>query len=864
VLDDQARLQRLTALIETSPDSVAVVGPDGRLELLNRAGRRLVGLSEEQDVTSTALVDLLTPAGAAAVAHLDVADGGPWTGESELRGPDGTGVPVVVTSFVLPDPETGQPLGRAWIQSDLREARVASAKVATAQQALQSGLERQRALLVHMSDLLVVVDARGALTYASPSASRLLGYAERRPLGESVLDLVHPDDRALARRALEQCLQRPGPGEPVRVRLLTGSGASIPFEALPSNLLHEPSVGGVVIAARDITERERHEQSLQAQTRVLELIASGASVEDVLLALATWVEQALDGIRCSVLLLQDGRARGTLRDAASPSMPAEYRAAVDGLSVGAAFSPCAVAVTRHAPVLVRDLLAEEQWAPMHPLAQLAGVRSCWSYPVTSPATGARLGTFALYGDRPGLPDEQTSALMARASHLVGITVDRHQLVARLDHQARHDALTGLPNRRELLDSLTEALERCAADQAPCPVVVFLDLDRLKVINDSLGHEIGDELLVDLGQRLRASVSPMDLVARFGGDEFVVLSSQPDVDVDALVANILKVVSEPVVLEGRVLTPAASAGVVVAASQQTATEVLRDADIAMYRAKHRGGAGWALFGEEMRQRAFDRLDLEAQIRHGMANEQFRVFYQPIVDLQDADRVSGFEALVRWEHPERGLLEPGHFLELAVETGLVVPLGEWVLRTAAATVQGWVEGLPTEGLTLSVNLAVQQLSAPGLVGLVQVSKDAIAPWTLGLEFTESALMDDTAAVARAVAELAATGAELSIDDFGTGFSSLSYLTRLPVQRLKIDMSFVADLEHKPEARTVAATIIGLAEKLSLTVVAEGVETPEQRARLLDLGCRYAQGYLFSRPVPEAEALAMLQRGLPGLGG
>ncbi|MDP3710920.1 MAG: EAL domain-containing protein [Mycobacteriales bacterium] len=710
-----------------------------------------------------------------------------------------------------------------------------------------------RSLLLHMGDLLVVLDRDGVMRYVSPSVQRLLGHDDLEITGRSAWDFVHDDDQAAGDRALSSAVGRPGPGEPLVLRLRSASGAWVAFEVLPNNLLDDPEVAGVVVVARDVTERQRGERVLQGQADLLELIAAGADVPIVLAALAAWVEQTLDGIRCSILLLEQGRRHGVLRDSASPSMTAAYRAAIDGMSVEVPFSPCAVAVRREEPVLVPDLLADEQWAPMHALARELGVRSCWSYPVVSPATGATLGTFALYADEVGLPDAPTTALMRRASHLVGITVDRHELVTRLGHQARHEALTGLPNRLMLIETLAGLL---ASGEAP--VVVFLDLDRLKVINDSLGHETGDELLVDMARRLRGAVAPRDLVARFGGDEFVVVLPQDGTrtDVAELMASIREVVSDPIVLEGRVITPGASAGVVVASPGQSATEVLRDADIAMYRAKHRGGGGYALFGEDMRQRAWDRLDLETQIRHGLAVQQFRVHYQPIVDMRRGDRVLGFEALVRWQHPERGLLAPAAFISLAEETGLIVPLGEWVLRAAVATARGWSDKVDTTGLTMSVNLAGQQLHAVGMTAIVQELKDAIIPWTLGLEFTESTLMDDTPLVAALIAELASTGARLSIDDFGTGFSSLSYLTRLPVRRLKIDRSFVADLPHKPEAATVVGAIIGLAAKLGLTVVAEGVETPEQRATLLEMGCRFAQGYLFGRPVPEDDALALLR--------
>jgi len=864
-LSDVERLRRFEALVHASPEFIALADVWGKVEFVNEAGRRLVGIDDDYDVTGTTVADYLTEEGIAASVAVEqpaVIRDGRWQGESTLRDwRGGPPIPVAVSSFLVTDLQSGLPMALATVQRDLREMVQASTEVATAQAALLESEVRQRALLLNMPDVLIVVSPEGVLRYASPSASRVLGYAEGSLLGTDALDLVHPDDREMAAAALQQVIQLP-PGEAprrLRFRLAVSDGTYRLYEALADDLRDEPSVGGVVVVARDVSDQQRAELSQTMQARVLELIATGAEVHDVLTALAEWVDAALEGTFCSILLTEEHGEHGrVLRHAASPSLPQAYSDAVDLLPVSTPFSPCAIAVTNTAPTLVEDLLADELWSPYHDLARSLGVRSCWSFPVQSPATGQTLGTFALYRSEPGLPDGQLDALIARASHLVGITVDRQQLVGRLAHEATHDSLTGLPNRTMLLEHLTAALDRRPVSGGTGPVVVFLDLDRLKIVNDSLGHERGDELLSRIAERLPAAVPDDVLVARFGGDEFVVLSERGGTRDQAvtLVESVLEAISQPVRLEGRVITPSASAGVVIASSGQTATEVLRDADIAMYRAKHRGGSGYQFSDADMRQRAFDRLDLEGQIRHGLSAGEFRVHYQPVVDLERDGALVGFEALVRWAHPTRGLLSPASFVELAEETGLIVPLGEWVLRSAVTTARSWAEVLSVEGLTLSVNLAAKQLTSPGLASLVAECTAAVAPWQLCLELTESTLMDETSTARAVLDELTAAGAELSIDDFGTGFSSLSYLTRLPVTTLKIDRSFVLDLEHKHEAATVASAVIALGRGLGLRVVAEGIETAAQRDVLVGLGCRYGQGYLFSRPVTEDDALALLK--------
>ncbi len=855
-------LRRFEALAHASPDFIAIAALDGKVEFVNEAGRALVGIGADVDVAETSITDFLTPTGLEASFSVEqpaVVENGYWTGETTLRDwRDDSDIPVMVTSFLLRDVGTGEPIAMATIQRDLREVRAAAATADQAVAALRSSERRQGALLRHMSDLVLVVDADLTLSYASPSAHVILGYAEGSRIGTPVLDLVHPDDRSAAREALEQLLARPGAGRRMRLQVLDASGQPRMFEARSNNLLDAPEVNGIVITAHDVSAAWAAQQSQQHVAQVLELIASEAPVPAVLRAITLWVEGETPGVRCTVLLTEAGLPHRVLRDAASPSMPDAYRASVDGISVGTAYSPCAVAVERGEPVVVSDLLADKRWEEFHDLARQVDVRACWSYPINSPASGATLGSFALYGTSPGLPDATVEALVSRASHLVGIALDRERLLARLAHQAHHDALTLLPNRQNLLERLTAALHDAAGGAAPAPVVLFFDLDRLKVINDSLGHDVGDVLLLSLAHRLTQAVADDGLVARFGGDEFVVLASglTEVPDVAALAERILHVVSEPIELEGRVLSPSASVGIVIASPDQTATGVLRDADIAMYRAKQAGGNRFELFGSHMRQRAFDRLDLEEQIRHGIEAGEFRVHYQPLVDLRRDDRIVGFEALIRWQHPERGLIGPAAFLQMAEETGLIVPLGEWVLRAAAGAALRWKDVIAIDELTLSVNVSARQLTSASLVPVVAGCARDMSPWTLALELTESTLMDDANAAQATLNALAAAGGKISIDDFGTGFSSLSYLTLLPVQTLKIDQSFVNALDgQSPAAMTVTAAILGLAHQLGLGAVAEGIETQHQRQRLIELGCQIGQGYLFSKPVDEDAALALL---------
>ena len=847
--------RRLEALVHADPDFIALAGIDGRIEFVNQAGRELVGF-EGPDVSAYTIADFLTEhshAQSLMEERPSVIDTGRWNGVSEMRDwRGGPPIPVEVTSFLVSDTATGEPLALATIRRDLRPTLTAGAAVTQARAALVASEQRSRSLLLHMSDLLLVLGMNGQLTYASPSAGRELGYPEGTFVGKDVLQLVHPEDLASVEAAIAQLAAEPERPAVLEVRLRSAAGDYRHYEAVTNNVSGDDAVGGILVVGRDVTDRHRSDQARRSEATVLELIATEAPVGRVLDAMAQSVEQQLDGIRCTVLLAGVSTRGPVFEHGAAPSMPPLYRQVLEGQLIAGHPSPCGLAAAGDIPVLSEDLLDDDRFIPLRELAKKCDVRAAWSFPVHSPTTNALLGTFALYRTTPGLPDEETMSVVRRASRLVGITLDRQLLLSRLAHQAEHDGLTGLPNRSAMLSLLSRAL-RPGLAIGGSPVVLYLDLDRLKVVNDSLGHEVGDELLVRVARHLSEVIPESATVGRFGGDEFVVLLGS-DTDVAQVTEQILTAVATPVQLAGRTITPAASAGVVYAAPGQSAVDVLRDADIAMYRSMHSGGASYTVYTEDMGRRAFDRLDLESQIRHGIGHDEFRVHYQPVVDLTRADALVGFEALVRWEHPRRGLLAPAAFIDLAEETGLIVDLGEWVLHQVVSDVRRWSREQPDFAGSLSVNVAARQLGSDALVGVVADAISAMDPWSLSLELTESTVMGDTEASRSRIEQLADTGARLAIDDFGTGFSSLSYLARLPVHVLKIDRSFVNEL-GSPGADAVATAVVNLAHGLQLDVVAEGIETGDQHSALVAMGCLYGQGYLMGRPLVDADAVARI---------
>ncbi len=439
--------------------------------------------------------------------------------------------------------------------------------------------------------------------------------------------------------------------------------------------------------------------------------------------------------------------------------------------------------------------------------------------------------------------------------------ERKAIEHRLAHQATHDPLTGLPNRTLLLDRLDQALRRARRTHRRV-AVLFLDLDHFKVVNDSLGHGLGDRLLIAIAERLQTALRPSDTVARFGGDEFVVLCEDliNQHDAIAIAERVNDALSEPFVIDDAEVFVGVSIGIAFPDDNDADPETLiRDADAAMYQAKDRGRARWVVFDNAMRASAVDRLDIENALRRALDRRELRVFFQPLVDLTSG-RISGVEALLRWEHPERGLLYPGDFITVAEETGLIVPIGSWVLDQSCRQIQRWQASIPElEPLVLAVNLSGRQLGHHRLVDDVAsvLADTGIDPSMVELEITESVLMDDVEMSEETLGRLKTLGVKLVVDDFGTGYSSLSYLRRFPVDVLKVDQSFVDGLGSDSGDSAIVTAVVTLAHTLGLRAVAEGVETREQLSELRRLGCDTAQGFYFAKPASGHDIGELLQR-------
>jgi diguanylate cyclase (GGDEF)-like protein/PAS domain S-box-containing protein len=439
--------------------------------------------------------------------------------------------------------------------------------------------------------------------------------------------------------------------------------------------------------------------------------------------------------------------------------------------------------------------------------------------------------------------------------------DRKRAEERLLHEAFHDVLTGLPNRALFMDHLKLSVERGKRREDRLFAVLFLDLDRFKIINDSLGHMVGDQLLVGIARRLEICLRPGDTVARLGGDEFTILLEDLSnvTEVIDVAERLQKALALPFNLNGHEVFTTVSIGIALSSTgYDRPEEVLRDADTAMYRAKMLGKARHEVFDKTMHAYAMNLLQMESDLRRAIERKEFVLHYQPIVALETGT-IAGFEALIRWQHPERGFIAPDEFISIAEETGLIIPIGQWVLEEACRQIHSWQEQFPQyPPLQISVNLSSKQFVNPKLIDQIsQVMQETrVDPRTLKLEMTESMVMENFDSAIEMLQQLRKLGIELSIDDFGTGYSSLSHLHRFPISTLKIDRSFVSRMNDHNENAEIVRTILMLARSLKMNVVAEGVETIEQLTQLALLECEYGQGYYFSKPLNVEAAAKLLE--------
>jgi len=713
-----------------------------------------------------------------------------------------------------------------------------------------------RALVDNFTDVITVVSPDLTILFQAASVETLLGHCPAKLQGTKFSALVDPDGLRRLRAACAEAADGIAHG-PVQLRLRCGDGSWLDGE---TSVRFQPEEGSLIFTTRDVRERKRVESQLRRratqQAVVVRLSAAalaGEQLSDLVRRAAAEVAATLGADHAGVLeYVPDA-------DRFAAIAGTEYEPA-DSLStsIASAASPLGLAVTSGRPVIVRDWATELRFSEA-PL--LKGGQTASSIAVPVPGDGGVFGVVFAQSSHANGFNYNDGVFLQAIANILAAAIARFDGEERIRHQALHDAVTGLPNRALFEDRLTRALA-AATRHSRRLAVLFLDLDHFKRINDSLGHAIGDVVLSGVAARIQGCLREEDTLARLGGDEFAILL--PEIDEDEDVVQVVERISEslrvPLTAKDRDIVITASVGIAVGgagAHDENAEALVRNADLAMYAAKRRGPGQWEFFVDHMYDTAVQRLDLTSDLYHALRRGEFEVYFQPIVALDD-EAIVGMEALIRWNHPRHGLLPPAAFVPLAEETGLIVPMGRFVLRAACENLRRWQLARPqNRDLYVSVNLAAQEIDAPDLAKDVEfvLHTTGLPPSSLIIEITENVLLDNNERVMTQLRALKSLGVKIAVDDFGTGYSALHYLQRFPMDIIKIDKTFVDGLGESADQNRLVKGIIELAHGLNLKTVAEGIERREQAAALRMMHSELGQGFHFARPLPSQDMAAIL---------
>jgi diguanylate cyclase (GGDEF)-like protein/PAS domain S-box-containing protein len=820
-LRDKEELARTASLLstalESTADGILVVGKDGKIERSNAKFLEMWKIPDsivESRDDDKALEFVLQ--------QLDEPEAFMNRVRELYAQPDAESIDTVVFKdgrvferFSQPRRLNGRNVGRVWTFRDVTETK-------RAEEALAANEKRFRALIENSTDGISLMDADGVCVYGAPSTERILGYKPEELIGVNAFDLIHPDDIQDAGQAMASLLTQPSGTQASSNRFRLKDGSWHWFEGTATNLLHDPAVRAIVMNYRDITERREAEEALRESEEQFRLIQESALDAIITMnadgEITSWNPQA-------ETIFGWTRDEAVGRPLAETLIPERHR-------------------ETHKRGLERVIATGE-----------------------GPILNKRTEVTAL--DRAGreFPVELAVVPLYRGESVsfcafVRDISERKKAEETIRHLAYHDVLTGLPNRVLFEERLRLALAQARRSRTKV-AVMFLDLDRFKLVNDTVGHTGGDQLLQEVAGEFSETIREGDTVARVGGDEFTFLlpGIERAEDATAAAERILQRVRKPRTVAGQEFRVTTSIGITVFPRDGgTADILMRNADTAMYRAKERGRDNYQLYTPAMKASLQEMLALENDLSHALERNELFVLYQPLVSI-DSGSIVGGEALLRWQHPQRGLVGPEEFIPLAEETGLIGPIGEWVLQTACQQAKEWHDS-DLSPIRITVNVSARQIEQPGLVRAVAdvLADTGLPPQRLQLELTEGAVMRQVDSVTSALAKLRSMGVGISVDDFGTGYSSLGYLKRFPIETIKIDRTFVRDVATDQNDAAIVTTVIAMARGLNLRVVAEGVETEAQLGFLRENKCDEFQGFLVSPAVspPQFEALVRQRQG------
>ncbi|QQS32635.1 MAG: PAS domain S-box protein [Acidobacteriota bacterium] len=810
VAESEARFREL---FDNANDIIYVHDLEGNYISINKAGERIFGYTSEEALALN-MSEVVAPEHLNRVRKYlrDKIDGKKTqtTYEVECIKKDGSRAVLEINSSVIRS--DGKPIAVQGIARDITDRKLA-------EDAISKSEERYRDLFENANDLIYTHDMSGNFTSLNRAGEIITGYSREEALKMNIGQVVAPEFLELAQTMTARKVEEELPTT-YELEIIARSGKRVTLE-LSTRLIVSPggSPIGVQGIARDITDRRRTEIDLH---NTISLFAST-------------FESTADGIVVMSLDREIVTCNRKFREMW------DVHPQIIEKKDGAKLVDLVLSKIKNPEEFNRSLdrVYADPLATASDIIELTDGRVFERYSQPQMMEGRPVGRVACFRD----------------------ITERTRAEEKIRYYAVHDTLTNLPNRVEFMNQLRQAVKRGEGNEFAKFAVLFLDLDRFKVINDSLGHAVGDKLLIAIAERLTECVRPGDIVARLGGDEFTILLNRSgDAHDVARVAERLQAkISEPFKIDNYEVFTTASIGIVIASPmKRSAEDFLRDADAAMYRAKEAGKARYEIFDQEMHVRNMNLLQVENDLRRAVERHEFEVLYQPIVELATG-RVCEFEALIRWRHPVHGLVAPNEFVHVAEETGLIIPIGRWILEESCRQIGDWQRRFKVP-LAVSVNLSAKQLMHPNLTTQVQLilEDSAIKAEQLKLEVTESTVMEHSEKSLKVLQELDRLGVALSTDDFGTGYSSLSYLQKFPFERLKIDRSFIHLMDKDEKSGAIVKTILMLGENLGIEVVAEGVETASQLEKLRSLGCKAGQGYLFSRPVDRETAEQFLLSG------
>jgi diguanylate cyclase (GGDEF)-like protein/PAS domain S-box-containing protein len=691
---------------------------------------------------------------------------------------------------------------------------------------------------------VVVTDRNLRVVYTNAAFSGMFGYTAAQAEGRQANQLLagrFTDRRTLLRLRRRIC---DGCGDEEEVLAYDKNGNEIWVSAMVKAFRNDRGrIKYVFALLSDISENK---QLRSLQQLIMGALADELPLTEIADKLCRRVEAIAPDVVASVLHVDSD---GLVHPLGGPSLPDDYCRALEGIAVGPDVGSCGTAAYFGKPVLAEDLDTDPRWQPYKTRPLEVGLKACWSTPIKA-KDGRVIGTFAFYFRECRAPSRWHQRIVDACVHLGALAIERKEARAQIARLAYHDMLTGLPNRAQLRELINQAIDDCAPGKQLA--LVFLDLDHFKDVNDTLGHSAGDALLIEFTKRLRARIQPSDLLGRLSGDEFVIVLPNCDPARASLVAShITETLTSPLWIDNRQVPISASMGISIYPDNATDIDTLiQQADAAMYKAKEAGRSTHRFFSADMNRLAEQRLVFSAALRQAIANDKLRLVYQPQTRTVDG-ALYGVEALSRWHDPDLGEVPPSKFIPLAEEVGLIEQIGLWSIREACRQMAAWRHaGLDVP--CVAVNLSPLNFQNAKLAAVVAetIAANGLPPETLMLEITEGVLVNERSAAIETMNAIRKLGVGLSLDDFGTGYSSLSRLAHLPIRELKIDRSFMRNIERDASALAIATAVVRIGQSLKMAVVAEGVETEGQRRLLADLGCDVVQGYLCAPAMsPEA---------------